>query len=291
MAATIPISFVILSFNEEQNIGKCLRTIAGLSDDIHVVDSGSTDATAQVASSFGNVRVHNHRFLNFYDQWNWALHNLPLKYDWVFAMDSDFEIPAGLATELADIFSAGRNKEFSAFYVKHAFYFMGKRMRFGSHTFRYQVLLFRRDKVYMNPSEIIDKRFYVKDGRIGYLRAQFFENDVKDHDLAGWLEKLRRYAPGVAQEELAWRAGLRTVPAGAIGGSQAEQILSLKQLYYRLPLFFRPILWFCYDYFLRLGFLGGREGFILHFYRNLWYRMLIDKLIARELRTASRRRS
>ena len=57
------------------------------------------------------------------------------------------------------------------------------------------------------------------------------------------------------------------------------------KLYYKLPMFLRPSLYFCYRYFIRLGFLDGKEGFIYHYMYQRWYRCLVDAKIFEQMLT------
>ncbi len=59
-------------------------------------------------------------------------------------------------------------------------------------------------------------------------------------------------------------------------GSPDQRTLQVKAMWSRMPMYVRPILYFFYRYFLRLGFLDGKDGFIFHFLQALWFRLLVD---------------
>ena len=67
-----------------------------------------------------------------------------------------------------------------------------------------------------------------------------------------------------------------TVQPKLFGGTQDQRVRYIKLKYAQLPLFTRPILYFLYRYFVRLGFLDGKPGFVWCFFQALWYRMLVD---------------
>lgn len=279
----IPVSFFVLTCNEGANIGKCLAKLTGLSDDIHIVDSGSTDQTRELAGRFPNLTIHHHDYTSFAVQRDWALNNLPFRYEWVFMMDADYEVSPALADKLRHIFHNGLCGGYSGFYIRWVFCFMGRRMRFGSHSPRYKLQLFKKNSVYLKTDEAIDPRVYIKSGKVGYISAPLIENDMKDLDFHYWVSKLLKYSKGVVREELSWN-NTSASDRMAHAGKTDRRILRLKSWYYNLPLYIRPFIYFAHDYFIKLGFLEGKEGFILHFFRNLWYRMLIDVLIDQEKR-------
>ena len=76
----IPLTVLVLTYNEEMNIEKCLQSVTGWVANIFVVDSGSTDRTINIAKAYG-AEVVTHLFETHASQWKWALENLPLKTD------------------------------------------------------------------------------------------------------------------------------------------------------------------------------------------------------------------
>ena len=75
------ISIVVLTFNSEGTIGKTISKAKQVSSDIHVVDSFSSDGTLNILEKH-NVNIVQRPFKNYGDQRNWAINNLPLKYQW-----------------------------------------------------------------------------------------------------------------------------------------------------------------------------------------------------------------
>jgi hypothetical protein len=125
-------------------------------------------------------------------------------------------------------------------------------------------------------NEYLDHRFYVEGGT-AKLRSDLIEDNLNDLNLDFWISRHLRYASIQASEEKSRR--LVNVPwrvAPSLFGSPDQRVLFAKQLWYRLPLYIRSIGYFVYRYFLRLGFLDGKEGFIFHFLQGFWYRLLVD---------------
>src|SRR3954470_4658045 len=120
-----PVSVVILTYNEEVNIADCLRS-CDWCDDVHVVDSGSTDRTADVARGMG-AAVHVHPFVSFGDQRNWAIDHVAHKYDWVFHLDADERFTPELVAEMRQVLA--KDPREAGFYVPHQMMFMGRWLR------------------------------------------------------------------------------------------------------------------------------------------------------------------
>src|SRR5689334_718571 len=95
----LPVSVVILTFNEEMNIADCIRSCQGWCDDIHVLDSGSTDHTCDIVRGMG-VPVHYNPFQSFGQQRNWAIDNVPCKHPWHFHLDADERVTAPMVEEM-----------------------------------------------------------------------------------------------------------------------------------------------------------------------------------------------
>ena len=98
------ISVLILTKNEEQDLPACLESVTWC-DDIHVFDSYSTDNTVEIATNAG-ARVTQRQFDNWAEHQNWGLKNIPFKYDWVFYIDADERISAGLKEALLNFDTA-----------------------------------------------------------------------------------------------------------------------------------------------------------------------------------------
>jgi hypothetical protein len=141
---------------------------------------------------------------------------------------------------------------------------------------RYWLRLFRRQRVRVDQQDLVDVHFEVE-GRASRLEADVIEDNVKDRDLAFWIEKQVRFAARQAAEEFQGPC-TETIGGsrGALFGDPAQRILWMKRWWRRLPLYARPWILFGYRYVLRLGFLDGRAGFLYHFTQALFYRVLVD---------------
>jgi glycosyltransferase involved in cell wall biosynthesis len=276
---TIPISIVILTFNEERNLPGCLQSVASWAGEIFVVDSGSTDRTVDIAATY-NTAVVTHPFETHAKQWNWALRHLPFTFPWALCLDADHRVTIELAEELKSMFGANGGRsvvdQVDGFYVKRRQVFRGKWIKHGGYYPKYMLKLLRHEKASSDEAELLDFRFYV-DGLTEKLRNDFIEDNQNEQEISFWTTKHVRFANLQAREEQARQRGSliwRTSPS--LFGSPDQRILWLKTVWYRLPLYIRPFAYFAYRYFARLGFLDGKQGFIFHFLQAFWYRLLVD---------------
>ena len=272
-----PISVVVLTYNEEKNLEACLKSLHGWVDEIFVVDSGSSDRTLEIAADCC-ANIFSHPFTTHAAQWQWALDKLPLKNDWVLGLDSDQRITPELAIEIRGLFEDTPSlAEIDGVFLNRRQIFRGKWIRYGTYYPKYMLKLFRRSKVIFDERDLMDHHFYV-DGPTKMLQHDMIEDNKKEYDLSFWIDKHNRYALRHATEEfkrVQEENGAYLIQSSLFGNPD-ERIVWLKQVWYRMPLFVRPTIYFLYRYILRLGFLDGKQGFIFHFLQGFWYRLLVD---------------
>lgn len=271
----IPVTLIVTTRNEESNIEKCLASADGLLDQVFVIDSESTDDTVRIAERYAeviNLPYDHSKIIPWIYQW--GLDNLPIRNEWVMILEADQEITPELKAELQELFGRQEIAE-NGFYVQRQQVFRGRRLRFGGYGSKYMLKLFRRSASQLDPEES-DTRVYVQ-GKVRKLSSPILENNRKEEDILFYLQKHLRYAETFAQEEAQRRRALvdwKTKPA--FFGTPDERVLWLKRLYFGLPLYVRPGLYFFYRYFILLGFLDGKQGTIFHFLQAFWFRLVLD---------------
>ncbi len=288
-AETVPVSVVFLTFNEEANIESCLAAVAGWAREILIVDSGSTDSTLEIARRYG-AQCFYHRFERHTRQWNWALRNLPFCCEWAFCLDADQCLTPELKQEVAALLRSGNAPEgVDGYYVTRRQIFRGRWIKHGGYYPKRLLKLVRHQSAWCDENELLDSRFYVE-GRTALLHHDLIEDNRKEDDISFWTAKHIRYAELQAQEEVLRREGpARWNARPSLFGNPDQRSLWLRRLWYRhMPLYVRPWLYYFYRYFLRLGFLDGKQGFIFHFLQALWFRLLVDIKIAELRRDATR---
>jgi glycosyltransferase involved in cell wall biosynthesis len=284
--STCPLSVIVLTHNEARNLAACLTSVRGVASDIFVVDSGSTDATCEIARNHG-ATVATHAFDTHAQQWIWALRELPLRTDWVLALDADQQLTPELAREIPEAIAdvSATSDAPHGYFINRRQIFRGRWIRHGGYYPKYLLKLFRRESVAIDPDELVDHHFTVA-GRVAKLRHDVIEDNRNEATIAAWTAKHNRYAVLQARQEL--EAGRARPRPGirALTGSPDDRTRWLKARWASLPLFVRPHLYVVYRYILRLGFLDGKEGFIFHVLQAFWYRLLVDINIDELRRTA-----
>lgn len=255
------ISILILTHNEEKNIAKCVESILPLTRSIFVVDSGSTDRTVEICRAYG-LQVACRPWTTYADQFNWGLVHFEFGTEWIMRMDADEELTPELVSGLKS-FLTRPPEHVGGIYVRRRVYFMGRWIRHGGYYPTWLLRVFRAgagrcESLWMDEHIVLDRGTAVK------LRADIIDKNNKD--LTFWTDKHNKYSSREVLDVLAKRAqadhGAGMAPA--LGRSQAQSRRWVKdRVYLRAPLFVRPLLYFLYRYFLRLGFLDGREGFML----------------------------
>ena len=272
----IPLSVIVTTRNEEANVERCLRSVHSFADQIFVLDSESADRTVEIAQGYAEVHTlaYDHsRIIPWIFQW--GLDNLPLRNDWVLILEADQAVTPALRTELAALLARPDEVREDGFYIHRRQIFRGKPLRFGGYGSKVILKLFRRSRSGLDPVEQ-DTRVYVR-GLVGRLRAPLEEWNLKEDSIQFYLQKHLRYAEAFAREELERRRrGLPWKATPRLFGTPDERILWLKDHYYRMPLFVRPMLYFLYRYFFLLGILDGKTGFVFHFLQAFWFRLVVD---------------
>ena len=265
------ISIIILTYNDEVQIENCLSSLAGLSDDIVIIDSNSKDNTLTICEKFG-ARVFQNPFINQAIQFNWGLDNIDLKYDWVLRLDSDEILPDRLKREIAN--KVETPNDCKGFYLNRRMYWMGRWLRHGRMYPHFILRLFK--KGFARYEEKTEEHLII-DGEVGFLENDFLENNKKNN-LDYFTEKHLQTARGELSEiQNSESADVLGSLKPRLFGHKVNRTRWLKEnIYMRTPLFTRPFLYFFYRYFVCLGFLDGKPGLIFHVLQAFWYRFYID---------------
>ncbi|HYU79249.1 MAG TPA: glycosyltransferase family 2 protein [Vicinamibacterales bacterium] len=271
----LPITVVILTFNEERNLPACLDTVSAWAQDVFVVDSGSVDGTLAIARA-SDARIVTHPFETHARQWDWALRHLPIATDWVLGLDADQRVTPELRDEIQAAISPGTSRGgMNGYFVARRQIFRGKWIRHGGYYPKYLLKIFRLQHASVDADDLVDHHFVVS-GATGKLGGDLIEDNQNEAAIAVWTAKHNRYAALQAQQEFEAAVTPASVGFRSIFESPDARTRWLKQLWARLPLYVRPCLYFGYRYFLRLGFLDGKDGFIFHVLQAFWYRLLVD---------------
>ena len=270
------LTVIVLTHNEELNIEECLRSLVPLKCRIVVVDSGSSDKTLEIIQNH-KVEIYNHEFNNYGDQRNWAQQNTGIETDWVLHIDADERLNKLLCENIINVLMDNSNSEIDGYLISRRTIFMGKFIRYGGHYPVYHNRMFRIAKG-MCETRLYDQHFIV-DGIVEKLSGDII--DVTD-DLDDWFNRHMKWAEMEAEQILGKNKKNKLVES-KLGGTSIERRRWMKNnLYYKMPLFLRCLIYFGYRYFVRLGVLDGYKGLIFHFLHGFWYRFKVDTCILKK---------
>ena len=227
------LSAVIITYNEESNIGRCLQSLVGIADEIIIVDSASTDNTCSIAEQYG-ARIIQHPFAGFAAQKNLAAQ--AARHNWVLSLDADEVLSEELKSAILQVKS---NAAYDAYFLKRSTNFCGTFIRHGSWYPDKQCRLW--DKTKGDWQGTIHEKWrlfepYKKYGTLNGDLLHYSFNSISDY-----LNMTERYTTLSAQEAL-----------------QKGKNVSL------LKLILGPKFKFIQDYIIRLGFLDGYAGYVAY---------------------------
>lgn len=273
MTKKLDITTIILTYNEELHIRRCLENVCPFSKKVYVIDSPSTDKTVEICKEFPEVEVVVHKYPgNQAAQYNWAIDNLPIDTEWTMRIDADEYYLPELVEEMQQKVST-LPAEVTGIEFKRRHIFMGKWVKHGV----YPVVMLRMCRTGKGRYEdrMMDEHYTISEGRTIVM-----ENDFCDHSLiniSDYCRKHLNYAQREAAEILAEELENSADSPVASGlGNQAEGKRKKKSGYNKLPLFWRSFAYFIYRYIFKGGFLDGKEGFLFAFIQGWWYRSMVD---------------
>jgi glycosyltransferase involved in cell wall biosynthesis len=244
------LSVALITFNEEQKIGKTLAALGDLADEIIIVDSYSSDRTIEIAQSFG-AKVECRAFRGFSDQKNYLLSLCSC--DWVLLIDADEELSPAL---LAKIRHELVNPVAEVYECRFECYCFGRKTRFGGWSNFYKIRLFKRGVLKFGTEKVHEHPLLTKGATQCRLKEPIFHHTYAT--IEECLDKMNRYSSASAQDLLEKNASTSIFTFLA-----------------------SPISVFLKRFVLKLGFLDGFHGFVLaalvahlHFSKYIKLRML-----------------
>ncbi len=264
------LTVIVLTFNEQRHIERCLSSLWKVATRVVVIDSFSTDNTVELARSLG-ADVLQHRFVNQAQQYQWAIENASISTNWTLRIDADEYLEPALQESIRSFLSDPGT--FNAVYLRRKICFLGRPIR---HGFFYPLLILR---MYRSEQGRMEQRWMDEHIVVENPVTTTLDGDLTDdnlNDLAWWTAKHVGYARREAWQVIAGRErGTATIESQLSGAARYKRWLK-ERLYNRLPSGLRSSLYFFYRYFIGRGFLDGKEGFYFHFLQAFWYRAYVD---------------
>lgn len=270
------ISVIILTFNEEKHIVRCINSLKSFAREVFVVDSFSTDATVSIAESQG-AKVFQNKFVNQAIQFNWALETCPISTEWVMRIDADEYVLPELAIEINTKLPS-LEKSISGIFIKRRLIFLNRWIKHGGNYSIWLLRIWRNGKGCCE-NRWVDEYIKVTEGETTYFEKDFVDENL--NSLARWINKQNNHS---TREMIVhfldkYQRSSKKEVARKLTGSPDQRKRGLKQIYAKTPLFVRPLLLFLYIYFLRGGFRDGYPGLIRQVFMVFWYRFMVDSKI------------
>lgn len=272
------ITAIILTKNESMNITDCLTSINDMVDRVVIIDCGSSDNTVTLAKELG-ADVYIHPFENYARQFNWGLDNTDITTKWVLRLDADERFTPKLCSEVESMMKLHDRDDINGFAMEANFYFMGKCLKYGGGKKR-KLMVFKFGIGRIEDRKM-DEHTILSVGTSISLKEKFLHYDFKNLDY--FISKYNWYATREMQDYFAYKQG------GAEEALLDKRIQRTRKkkfgVYYNMPNFIRAWMLFVFNYYFRLGFLDGKEGYIYHFLQSYWYRYLVDAKIFEQNKT------
>lgn len=271
----LDLTVIILTYNEEIHIRRCIENVEPIARDIFIIDSFSTDKTLEIAKGYRKVHILQKKWENNHaKQFNWGLENADIKTKWVLRLDADEYLTPELIDELKGKLPSLPN-DVNGIIFNRRHIFMGKWVKHGVYPVKL-LRMFRYGKGVCE-QRLMDEHIQLIEGRFVEFNYDFCDHNL--NNLSWWTQKHVGYAIREAADLLDMEYDL----TGAAKNDEAIKLSAQalkkrrrKHGYAKKPLFWRSFAYFIYRYFFKLGFLEGKEGFLWHFLQGWWYRTLVD---------------
>jgi glycosyltransferase involved in cell wall biosynthesis len=259
------VSVIILAKNEERDLPACLESLRWC-DDIHILDSGSTDRTPEIAKAHGASILSNH-FQSFGTQRNWAIDNCPVQHGWILFLDADERSTPEFQAALLEAISQA-DEDCAGFYCCWKMMLRSTWLKRADNFPKWQFRLFRKGR-----ARFIDVGHGQKEGatqgRIDYLREPYLHYAFS----GGWQQWETRHR-SYAKEEACERRRKLINPFQIFSPHASRRNPAIKQWLGNLPGW--PWVRFFYSYFLKGGWLEGPHA--LEYCKKIkWYENLIQE--------------
>lgn len=267
------ITVLILTKNEEIHVARAILSVQTFAKSIVVIDSGSTDRTAEIATSLG-ARVLSHKWKNYAAQFQWGVDQIGEEAEWIMRLDADEYVECELSKRIEEMSAPAGN--ITGIYINRKHVFMDKWIRYGG---RYPLTLLR---IFKRGCARIEQRWMDEHILLTEGNAIEMGGGLVDHNLKGldfFIEKHNQYATRESIDILAVRHNLSDswdrLTANPVSSQAATKRWLKESVYNKIPYEVSTALYFFYRYFILLGFLDGRPGLAYHFLQGYWYRFLV----------------
>lgn len=268
------LTVIILTFNEELHIERCINSLKGIAKRIIIVDSFSSDLTKQIAINNG-ADFYQHQWPNNHAiQLNWALDNCLIETKWTMKMDADEYLSEDLINEIQFVLS-DNSSNINGIVIPRSVIFKKQLIRFGGWS-KFYLLRIWKTGIGRSEERWMDEHIVLNEPPLLLtLKSSIIDENL--NSIHWWTNKHNNYARREAVDYLIEKYGLSINDENFESNRAAKLKRQIKNNFYNiLPLFIRVFIYFCFRYIIKLGFLDGKAGLIWHFLQGFWYRFLVD---------------
>lgn len=271
MAADI--TAIILTKNEEKNIVDCINSICNIVKRIVIIDSFSTDKTVEIAKRMG-AEIYQHEFENYAKQYIYGVEISKIDTIWTLRIDADERLTEESAKELEELCNINNNTNVSGIVLRFKKNFLGKDLYHGG-IYPWKKMNCYKTKLGHIEDRMMDEHIVLDSGDVVTMKNDSLHFDFKS--LEFFIDKHNWYSTRECIDYFNHKNQIAT-----------NETVDIKtwvkmHLYYKLPLGLRAHLYYIYRYYIKLGFLDGKEGKIYTFLQAYWYRFLVDAKIYEKL--------
>lgn len=267
MAADI--TAIILTKNEEVNIEECIKSIIMTVKRIVVIDSFSTDKTVEIAKRMG-AEVYQHPFENYAKQYMYGVEVAKAETVWTLRIDADERLTPDSANELTQLCDSNMKTDVTGIVLRFKKNFLGKDLYHGG-VYPWKKMNCYKTKFGEIEDRNMDEHIILSSGKVIEMKNDCLHFDFKN--LEYFVNKHNWYS---SRETVDYFENLENAKAKSEVDAKSWFKMNV---YYKLPIGFRSHLYYLYRYYIKLGFLDGKEGKIYAFLQAYWYRYLVDAKI------------
>jgi len=267
------VTAIIPTYNEEANIGDCIKSLEGFVKKVIIMDYYSTDRTKEIAESLGAIVIQSED--SYKDRLNRGIELPEIETHWVLNIDADERLTDKSRKELSKLTSKYDNDDNVNGVVLHYYFvFMGKLLKWGFHP--YKMRLFKKGLAYMENKEL-DEHFVLKQGKSVRMKSYIVHHDFKGMD--SFILKLNGFSQRAAKELIELRKNEQKLNYEGLAPVSKFRRYVKYNLYYNIPIVLRSWLYYVYYYYINLGFLDGTKGKLFQFMYIYWYKFLTDSYV------------
>lgn len=267
MAADI--TAIILTKNEEINIADCIKSVMMIVKRIVVIDSYSTDKTVEIAKYYG-AEVFQHFFENYARQYMYGVETANIDTMWTLRIDADERLTPDSARELERLCNDNMDTDISGIVLRFRKNFLGRDLLYGG-VYPWKKMNCYKTRLGTIEDRKMDEHIVLSSGRNVEMKNDSLHFDFKS--LEHFIAKHNWYS---SRETVDYFENMEE--------NRPKEEMDFKtwfkmNIYYRFPLGMRAHIYYLYRYYIRRGFLDGKEGKIYAFLQAYWYRYLVDAKI------------